>query len=74
MTVKLELTEEEAAWLSRCLSLVMMLSRHWDDLQPDTPDYGNRILARLSLAQAVTAAGMDADEWLKRYRGETFTG
>jgi hypothetical protein len=70
MTVRLDLEHAEADWLLRCLSLVMQLSRHWDDLRPNTPDHGNALLAKLALATMSARAaivaehGQDPDEWL----------
>lgn len=68
MTVKVDLTIEEAEWLVTCLALVMHLSRHWDSLNPAVPDYGNGILAKLTLARIVASRGIDPDEFLDQAR------
>jgi hypothetical protein len=61
MTLKLELTDEEAEWLAACLGMVMHIARHWDSRT--ATDHGNRLLAKLTLARIV-ADGKDPDEWL----------
>jgi hypothetical protein len=60
MTVKLELTEEEAEWLAACLGLVMHLARKWDDRTAN--DLANHTLAKLTMART-TASVADPDEY-----------
>ena len=64
MTVKLELTNEEAEWLDACLGLVMKLARAWDNRT--ATDISGRTWAKLNLARAVGDIGVDPDEWLDR--------
>jgi hypothetical protein len=66
--ITLELTEEEAEWMGTCLTLVMQLSRHWDDLTRERikADMGNGIFAKLTLARVHGKVGMDPDEWLSQ--------
>jgi len=49
MSIKLDLTDNEAEWLAAVLGLVMEIGRKWDNRTAD--DVGNRLLAKLSLAR-----------------------
>lgn len=66
--VTLELTEEEAEWLSACMGFVVQIARHWDNRTPI--DLSNRVWAKLTLARVQGNVGVDPDEWLKRAQQE----
>jgi hypothetical protein len=48
MNVTLELTEDEAEWLSACMGMVMQISGHWASRTAD--DTANAVLNKLNLA------------------------